>query len=86
MNAPDGHKYLRSYQTKTGVRWALYQVIHGRAIRVGTAETIAQWQAFLGISDGWRYGMHRPAAERHWGPPTPLTDAERGVLDARENA
>jgi len=56
MNRRDGYRYIRSYQTKAGERWALWQVIHGKARRVGTAETDTQWLEFLGLSRHWYHG------------------------------
>jgi hypothetical protein len=50
MNRREGYRYIRSYWTNHGWRWALWQVIHGKAHRVGTADSENQWKTFLGVS------------------------------------
>lgn len=47
-----GRRYVRQYRTKLGSRWALWETDeHGRARRVGTAKTEAQYLAFLGLEE-----------------------------------
>jgi len=50
MSKPDGYRYVRQY-VKPSVgpveRWGLFEVREGRARRVGTAASAAEYRAFL---------------------------------------
>jgi hypothetical protein len=53
VNRPDGYRYVWSYHVKLKDpepywnRWALYEVIDGRARRVGTAKLDADYRTWL---------------------------------------
>ena len=43
----EGYRYIRSYETKSGRRWALWERSDGRMQRVGTAYSEEEYRAFL---------------------------------------
>ena len=51
----DGYRYVRSYLTSKGERWALWEVVSGRSTRVGTALTENGYRLFLGVPTVPRY-------------------------------
>lgn len=50
LDSHTGYRYVRQYRRKNGAHpWALYEVRHGRAQRIGTAETEETYREFLGL-------------------------------------
>jgi len=48
MSRPDGYRFVRQYWVLDGEsRWALWEKIDGRMVRVGTAYSEAEYKAFL---------------------------------------
>ena len=44
----DGYRYVRSYRTKDNTeRIALWEIVNGKACRVGTAHSDEEYRAFL---------------------------------------
>jgi hypothetical protein len=67
MARPNGYRYLRVYTMSTGSRHALYEVMDGQAVRVGTVDTYPQGHAFISYE------------EDHEGENDNTTDYNRGT-------